>query len=127
MSDVGPESTTQTNAESARTRDRFPICALMQFIPMDVKGQLARSKALRIVGKDLSTTGIAFTHDATLPSRRAVVAASDPRSGRLYLEVEVLWSRLSPIGQYESGCRLVRKWTPGEFQRSVQADTGLNG
>ena len=122
MSDVCTESVMQVSAESARARDRFPICALMQFIPMDLSGELLSSKVIRVVGKDLSTTGIAFTHDARLPSRKAVIAVTDPSAGRLFLEVEVLWSRLSPIGQYESGCRLVQKITPASASQPTQRD-----
>ena len=122
MGEDSTESAAQMSAVAARARDRFPIFALMQFIPMDLNGELLSSNAMRVVGKDLSTTGIAFTHDVRLPSRRAVVAVTDPRAGRLLLEVEVLWSRLSPIGQYESGCRLVRKITPARSSTPIQTD-----
>ena len=59
-------------------------------------------------GKDLSLTGIGFSHDYPLLFRRVIVSLNHPKVGRFAVEAEVVWTRPTPIGLYESGCRLIR-------------------
>ena len=68
------------------------------------------TKALQdqLVGKDLSLTGIGFSHDHELPTKHAVISLDHPKVGRFAVEAEIVWTRPTPIGLYESGCRLVR-------------------
>jgi hypothetical protein len=91
-----------------RTRDRFPIPYTFRLIPIDGDGNLLVEEMTTVVGKDLSLAGIAFSHDHPLPHRRAVVSLDHPRVGRFAVEAEFVWTRPTPIGLYESGCRLVR-------------------
>ncbi len=91
-----------------RSRDRFPIPYTFRLTPIDRSGSLLRHETTTVVGKDLSLGGIGFSHDYPLLFRRVVLSLNHPKLGRLAVEAEVVWTRPTPIGLYESGCRLVR-------------------
>jgi len=91
-----------------RCRDRFPIPYTFRMIPLDKEGNLVLDDATTVVGKDLSLTGIGFSHDYPLLCRRVIVSLDHPKVGRFAVEAEVVWTRPTPIGLYESGCRLIR-------------------
>ncbi len=97
------------SAKEQRNRDRFPLWCSMQLTPLDWKGQLLGDDTIVIVGRDISSTGISFSHEQPLMNRHAVITLDHPKIGRLVIEVEILWSRQTPLGLYESGCRLVKK------------------
>ena len=101
--------TAEAAGNQSRARDRFPIASCLQLIPLDRNGRLRHSQTLDVIGKDLSTSGIAFSHMTPLLYQRGVISFTKPDGDRFSVEVEVLWSRQSPIGLYETGCRLVRK------------------
>jgi hypothetical protein len=61
-----------------------------------------------VVGKDISLSGVGISHDQALTCRRAIVSLHHPLVGRFAVEVEIIWTRPTPIGLFESGCRLVR-------------------
>jgi hypothetical protein len=92
----------------ARARDRFPICGALQLVPVDFRGKLLGDQTLKIFAKNLSTTGISFTHELPLSFRRAVIVL-DYANTELAVEVEILWTKLTGTGLYETGCRLIRK------------------
>jgi len=123
MNDIPAENVlaegTETNKDAAlieRKRGRSPICSRLELIPMDSEGKLLHSETLEVVGKDLSTAGLAFSHMRPLPSQRAAIAFTHPKTGYLAVEVKVLYSELTATGLYESGCRLVRKLSAAESQ-----------
>jgi hypothetical protein len=100
-----PEST----ADERRLRQRYPICCKMYLTPNDAGGAPVADASWIIFGKDLSRAGICFSHDFPLPHRRLVISLTDPTVGQFVVEAEVAWTRTTPIGLYESGCRLIRK------------------
>jgi hypothetical protein len=51
-----------------------------------------------------------------LKCKRAVLNYSHPQAGRFDVELEVIWSKPTPIGHFESGCQLIRKLSPGELR-----------
>ena len=81
----------------------------MHLTPIDAAGAPIADETSIIFGKDLSRTGICFSHDFPLPHRRLVISLIDPQMGQFVVEAEVVWTRPTPIGLYESGCRLIRK------------------
>jgi hypothetical protein len=99
----------ETTADERRIRQRYPISCKMYLTPIDGIGAPLTNDSWMIFGKDLSRTGICFSHDFPLPHRRLVISLIDPTIGQFVVEAEVVWTRLTPIGLYESGCRLTRK------------------
>jgi hypothetical protein len=95
--------------DDRRIRHRYPISCKMHLTPIDVTGMPLMDETTIIFGKDLSRTGICFSHDFPLPHRRLVVSLTDPAVGQFIVEAEVAWTRRTLIGLYESGCRLTRK------------------
>jgi hypothetical protein len=99
---------TEATSDERRQRDRFPIPYTFRLTPIDDDGQILSDEATTIVGKDLSLSGIGFSHDHPLPCRRAIISLDHPMVGRFAVEAEIVWTRPTPIGLYESGCRLIR-------------------
>jgi hypothetical protein len=99
---------TEAMVDERRSRDRFPIPYTFRLTPVDDDGQLLTDESTTIVGKDLSLSGIGFSHDHPLPCRRAIISLDHPMVGRFAVEAEIVWTRPTPIGLYESGCRLIR-------------------
>jgi hypothetical protein len=99
---------TEPTVDERRARDRFPIPYTFRLTPIDDDGQILTDEATTIVGKDLSLSGIGFSHDHPLPCRRAIISLDHPMVGRFAVEAEIIWTRPTPIGLYESGCRLIR-------------------
>jgi hypothetical protein len=91
-----------------RLRDRFPIPFTFRLTPIGHDGKLLMEESTTVVGKDISLSGIGFSHDHPLPYRRAIVSLDHPKVGRFAVEAEIVWTKPTPIGPYESGCRLVR-------------------
>jgi hypothetical protein len=96
--------------ESQRERERFSFSGTCQLTPVTDKGELLRNRTITIVGRDLSTTGISFSHDIPLSYKRAVITLTNA-GGPCALEVEVIWSKRGSTGLYETGCRLIRNLT----------------
>src|SRR5437763_8927714 len=94
--------------DERRTRNRVPIPYTFRLIPIDRDGNPLIDETTTIVGRDLSLTGIGFSHDHALPYKRALISLDHPKVGRFAVEAEIVWTRPTPIGLYESGCRLVR-------------------
>jgi len=91
-----------------RAKARYPIPYTFQLIPLDESGKPRLEKTTTVVGKHLSQSGISFSHDQPLPYRGAIVSLIHPNVGRFAVEVDLLWSRRTVIGIYESGGRLIR-------------------
>jgi hypothetical protein len=94
--------------DNRRIRDRVPIPYTFRLIPIDREGNLLPDEATTIVGRDLSLTGIGFSHDHAIPYKRAIISLDHPKVGRFAVEAEIVWTRPTPIGLFESGCRLLR-------------------
>ena len=94
--------------DERRTRDRFPIPYTFRLTPIDTNGNLLVDDETTIVGKDLSLTGIGFSHDHEFRFRRAIISLNHPKIGQFAVEAEIVWTRPTPIGLFESGCRLIR-------------------
>jgi hypothetical protein len=99
----------EITADERRIRQRYPISCKMHLTPIDVAGEAIADQTSIIFGKDLSRTGICFSHDFPLPQRRLLISLVDPQIGQFIVEAEVAWTRPTLIGLYESGCRLIRK------------------
>ena len=102
------EAKSTATSDERRSRDRFPIPYTFRLTPVDQYGNVLTDETTTVVGKDLSLTGIGFSHDHALPYRRAVITLNHPKVGKFNVEAEIVWTRPTPIGLYESGCRLVR-------------------
>jgi PilZ domain len=102
------EARTTPTSDERRSRDRFPIPYTFRLTPIDMDGKLLADETTTVVGKDLSLTGIGFSHDHALSYSRAIISLNHPKVGRFAVEAEIVWTRPTPIGLYESGCRLVR-------------------
>ena len=102
------EAGTTSTSDERRSRDRFPIPYTFRLTPIDTDGNMLTDETTTVVGKDLSLTGIGFSHDHALPYRRAIVSLNHPKVGRFAVEAEIVWTRPTPIGLFESGCRLIR-------------------
>jgi hypothetical protein len=102
------EAGTTATKDDRRERDRYPIPYTFRLTPLDDNGQLLADETTTIVGRDLSLSGIGFSHDHPLSCRRAIISLDHPMVGRFAVEAEIVWTRPTPIGLYESGCRLIR-------------------
>lgn len=94
--------------DERRSRDRFPIPYTFRLTPIDRNGNMLMDDTTTVVGKDLSLTGIGFSHDHDLGCSRAIISLNHPKVGRFAVEAEIVWTRSTPIGLFESGCRLIR-------------------
>lgn len=103
------DDTKEITPDERRLRQRYPIACKMHLTPVDAAGAPITDEMWIIFGKDLSQTGICFSHDFHLPHRRLLISLIDPQIGQFVVEAEVTWTRPTPIGLYESGCRLIRK------------------
>jgi hypothetical protein len=99
---------TKALVDERRSRDRFPIPYTFRLTPIDRNGNLLMDDTTTVVGKDLSLTGIGFSHDHDLGCTRAIISLNHPKVGRFAVEAEIIWTRSTPIGLFESGCRLIR-------------------
>ena len=99
---------TAPKIDERRARNRFPIPYTFRLIPISDEGALLTDEATTVVGKDISLSGVAFSHDHELPSRRAIISLDHRMVGRFAVEAEIIWTRSTPIGLFESGCRLLR-------------------
>jgi hypothetical protein len=95
--------------DERRTRTRFPIFCMLEMTPIDSNGRIVAQEVTPITGKDLSANGISFSHENLIHYRRIVVTLIHPRIKPFNVEAEITWTRQTPIGLYESGCRLIRK------------------
>ena len=102
------EARTTGVSDERRDRDRFPIPYTFRLTPIDGDGNILFEETTTVVGKDLSLTGIGFSHDHELTFARAVISLNHPKVGNFAVEAEIVWTRPTPIGLYESGCRLLR-------------------
>jgi hypothetical protein len=98
-----------TSTDERRSRDRFPIAYDLLLTPIDSDGNLLPDQTIRIAGKDLSVRGFCFSHMGPLRYCRAVVSFAPPNPVPLTVEAEIMWTRQTPIGLYESGCRFIQK------------------
>jgi hypothetical protein len=103
------DDTKDLTADERRLRQRYPIACKMHLMPIDAAGAPVAHETLIIFGKDLSRTGICFSHDFQLPHRRLLISLLDPQIGQFVVEAEVVWTRPTMIGLHESGCHLIRK------------------
>jgi hypothetical protein len=102
------EAGSRPTRDERRSRDRFPIPYTFRLTPIDSDGNFLFDETTTVVGKDLSLTGIGFSHDHELTFSRALISLNHPKVGNFAVEAEIVWTRATPIGLYESGCRLVR-------------------
>ena len=99
---------TSPTIDERRGRDRFPIPYTFRLTPIDDDGKMLTDETTTVVGKDISLSGVGFSHDHALPHRRAIISLDHPMVGRFAVEAEIIWTRPTPLGLFESGCRLVR-------------------
>jgi hypothetical protein len=94
--------------DERRIRERFPISCKLRITPIDA-GATQTDESLPVFGKDLSLSGICFSHDFPCSHRRVAISLTHPDVGQFNVEAEIVWTRLTPLGLYETGCRLIRK------------------
>jgi hypothetical protein len=102
------DAQSQPTKDERRSRDRFPIPYTFRLTPLDEDGAPLPDETTTVVGKDLSLVGIGFSHDHVLPGKRVIISLNHPKVGTFAVEAEVVWTRPTPLGLFESGCRLVR-------------------
>jgi hypothetical protein len=105
---IAEAQTTKLAAHERRLRDRFPIPYTFRLTPIDRDGNVLVDETTTVVGKDLSMTGIGFSHDHELSFDRAIISLNHPKVGNFAVVAEIVWTRPTPIGLFESGCRLLR-------------------
>jgi hypothetical protein len=98
-----------TRTENRRRRERFPINCKILLTPLNQKGQLLKDETVTTLGKDLSQNSICFTHDFALSHRRFLLSFYAFGYGEFFVEAQVARTRMTAIGLYETGCRMVRK------------------
>ena len=101
--------TLPSEGTNRRHRERFPISCKILLTPFDQAGRLLRDEAVTVFGRDLSQSGICFSHDVPLDCPRFLLTFHASEYGEFVVEAEVAWSRMTAIGLYETGCRMVRK------------------
>jgi hypothetical protein len=102
------EAKTKPTKDDRRQRDRFPIPYTFRLTPLNADGEQMTDDITTVVGKDISLSGVAFSHDHALPTRRAIISLEHPMMGKFAVEAEIIWTRPTPLGLLESGCRLIR-------------------
>lgn len=95
--------------DERRSRERFPIYCKLLLMPIDRNQKQLADETSIIFGKDLSVSGISISHELPLTHRRVAVSFTHTDVGQLIVEAEIIWTRKTAIGLYESGCRLIRK------------------
>ena len=95
--------------DERRVRERFPICCRMLLTPVDRSAQEVSDEMSIIIGKDLSRSGVCFSHELPLTHRRMIITLTQSEFGQFKVEAEIAWTRQTPVGLYETGCRLIRK------------------
>jgi hypothetical protein len=108
VQDLIDDAGTTAESDERRNRDRFPIPFTFRLTPLNLDGKLLTDETTTIVGKDLSLSGIGFSHDHPLPYRKAIISLNHPMVGFFAVEAEILWTQPTPLGLFESGCRLIR-------------------
>jgi hypothetical protein len=102
-------SPSQKSKDDGRGNKQFPFARACQLFPVDDSGKPVQSKGIAIVGRDLSTSEICFSHSLPITQKRAVIILQTADHARCVLEVEVNWSKRLTIGVYETECRLLRR------------------
>jgi hypothetical protein len=97
------------DGDERRVRERYPICCKMLLTPVDSRAKELPGESSIIFGKDLSRSGICFSHELPLTHRRLIITLTQSEVGRFKVEAEVAWTKETPVGLYETGCRLIRK------------------
>lgn len=92
-----------------RQRDRYRIKGRMRVRPATTDGQPLPGEVIVVMARDMSATGISFSHEISLTSDHIVLELSFKERAHFSLLAEVLWSRQTPLGLFETGCRLIRK------------------
>jgi hypothetical protein len=95
--------------DERRLRPRYSICCKMLLTPIDQNEIPLDDESRIIVGKDLSMSGISFSHEFPISSQCVVIWLSHPEVGQFNVEAEIAWTRRTATGLFESGCRLIRK------------------
>jgi hypothetical protein len=95
--------------DERRLRERYPICCRMLLTPVDRSARELPGESATIFGKDLSRSGICFSHELPLDHKRMIITLTQSEVGQFRVEAEVAWSRQTLVGLYETGCRFIRK------------------
>ncbi len=74
---------TTSKPDERRVRDRFPIPYTFRLIPISDNGTLLTDETTTVVGKDISLSGVAFSHDHELRYRRAIISLDHRMVGPL--------------------------------------------
>src|SRR5690242_4545115 len=106
---ISPADVQGSAPANRRVRGRFPINCKILLAPLDEEGQPVFTEIVTVFGKDLSQSGVCISHDLPLKRPQFLLSFHADEFGEFIVEAEVAWSRLTAIGLYESGCRMVRK------------------
>ena len=74
-------------------------------LPFDCDGTLLKDKTMVVTGKEMSLSGISLSHDRPVPYHRVLLELDHPEFDRLTIQAEIIWTRKTPRGDYESGGR----------------------
>jgi hypothetical protein len=88
------EAGTTATPDERRARDRFPIPYTFRLIPISDDGKLLTDETTTVVGKDISLSGVAFSHDHELRCRRAIISLDHKMVGRF----------ATPFARSSGGC-----------------------
>jgi PilZ domain-containing protein len=98
-----------------RTSPRFPLNFSMKLFPVSGRGKHLLFTPMEIVGRDISATGIGFSHQNELAHKRVIIYFYRPGAAKFAFEAQIVWTAPMLDGGYESGCTLVRKLHPSEI------------
>jgi hypothetical protein len=93
-----------------RKEIRYPFPRLIHLVPADVgpDATVDPNKAMVVVGKNLSESGIGFYHPDPMPYSRVIASVEQSPNKWLGLLLQVKWCRFTKLGWYESGGRILR-------------------
>lgn len=108
ISKIYPDSPPNERRQSTR----YPFPYLIQLQPVsDVATTTRVGSPLVAVGKQISESGLGFYHPKPLPGRYSVVFLQGGGAAVAVL-MELIWTRFTEHGWYESGARFLRLLEP---------------
>src|SRR6478672_5446570 len=80
-----------------RRNERFPISCKIMLTPINQKGVVLADESATTIGKDISQSGICFTHDFELKHRRFLLSFHASGFGEFFVEAELARTRMTVI------------------------------
>ena len=93
-----------------RRHERLPLGCRVLLTRIDQESRPIQDREkVACLGKDVSQSGICFSHSHPLKDHRFLLSFHDATVGHGVVEAEVVWTRSVGAGYHETGCCFVRK------------------